>query len=82
MRIPIPPAFDRCLDWLAQWLLPPPKPIGVKLFGYAVTWLDLYVWGLAAAGGVALSLYFGDWLWLLATAVSMVLALMMFEWLF
>ena len=81
MQIPID-RFLKVVDWLAAWLLPPPKPIGIRLFGYAVTWLDVFVWGIAAVGGAALSLYYWHWLWFVATMASMIFAAMMFAWMF
>jgi hypothetical protein len=60
MKIRIPyrvwVAYDRGMNWCASWL-PPPKPIGLKIFGYEVTRLDVAV----LVGGVLISIASGLW---------------------
>jgi hypothetical protein len=74
-------ACDRSFTWLASWL-PPPTPIGVRLFGYRVTWLDLFL----VAGCIAITtgavLWYGAWHWGILAVLFFILAWMMVEWMF
>jgi len=75
MKIRIPKAYDRAMDWIAFHIMPPNKPTRLKIFGYIVTWLDLSVvaYGIAIATG--LSLIYGHWLfWFPATAFGLAFA--------
>ena len=75
MKIPIPRSYDRAMDWLAIHLIPPDKPIGLKLFGHAVTWADLATFaGYPSVMAIALTAWTGNWLWIPATALCMALA--------
>ena len=76
MRIPL--WYDRAMEWLAMHLLPPPKPTGLKLFGYAITQLDLAMlccgflialaalWWYSSIGWffIALALFAMMWIWM------------------
>jgi hypothetical protein len=74
MKIPIPKQYDRVMDWIAFHILPPDKPTGLRLFGHAVTWLELALVAYPTAGATALFLWTGDWLWFPAVAACMAFA--------
>ena len=63
--------YDRVMDWLANHVLPPPKPTGLVLFGYAVLWTDVGATVIAAAIPTALFLTDGNWWWFPAMALGM-----------
>jgi len=64
------------MDWIANRVMPPNKPSGLRLFGYNVTWLDLSLVGYPLAGAIALYLWSGEWLWFPAVALCMGLAIL------
>ena len=68
------------MDAIAFCLLPPPRPIGVKIAGHDVTLIEVALAGYTLVIGVGLWLWFGTWLWFLATVASMILAAIMLEW--
>ena len=74
MKIPIPKSYDTIMDWLAVHLLPPDKPIGLRLFAHSVTWLELALVAYPLAAAIALFLWTGDWLWFPAVAACMAFA--------
>jgi hypothetical protein len=80
MKIRIPRFYDRVMDWIAFHLLPPDKPTGLRLFGHAVTWLELALVAYPTVGAIALFLWSGNWLWFPAIVGSMALAVVVMGW--
>lgn len=78
MKIKIPRWFDQAMTWCAFHFLPPPRPIGIKIKGYAVTWTDVTVVVYCVAGATALYLWNGDWRWYPQMVFSMLLAWVLF----
>lgn len=78
MKIPIPKWYDTTMDWIAYYVMPPNKPSGLKLFGYAVTWTDVALVAYVSAMAIVLVLYTGNWLWLPAVALCMTLTWLIF----
>jgi len=74
VKIPIPRSYDRIMDWCALHFLPPPKPTGMRILGYSVTWLDLALFFYPAIAAGALWAWTGNWLWVPAVAFSMAFA--------
>lgn len=68
------------MDWIACHIFPPPKPTGLKIFSYEVTWLDLTTVFYTALFGVAAALWFSNWVMFLATILLSVYAWMIMEW--
>jgi hypothetical protein len=69
-------AYNRAMDWCASWL-PGPKPIGMKLFGYDVTRLDLTVAIGGILIGVMAAFWYGSWGWFF---IGVLLFAMMWIW--
>lgn len=65
------------MDWLARHLLPPDKPCGLRLFGYAITWLDLALIAYPTAAAIALYWWSGSWLWFPMMAGAMAFAVIL-----
>jgi len=80
MRIPIPAWYDKAMDAIATWLLPPPKPIGLRLFGNDIVWTDVALVAYPTAAALGLWWWSGNWLWLPAVAGTMALALVIWGW--
>jgi hypothetical protein len=58
-------AYNRVMDWLAMHLLPAPKPIGLKIYGYDVTRLDIAMVIQAIGIGLVAVWWYGSWGWFL-----------------
>jgi len=86
MRIRIPERvfrlYDRTMDAIAFAIFPAPRKIGLRLFGWEVTHLDLALVGYTLGIGIGLSLILANWLWLPATIAGMFLAAMLLAWFF
>jgi len=80
MKIRIPKSYDRVMDWCAVHFLPPPKPIGLRIKGYAVTALDVALVAYPTVAALGLWAWTGNWLWLPATAGGMAFAVVAFGW--
>jgi hypothetical protein len=68
------------MNWCAFHFLPPNKPIGIKLLGHQITWLDLALVVYPMMAAVVLFLWTGEWIWFLAIAGGMVLAIVIWGW--
>jgi hypothetical protein len=77
LKIRIPKSYDRVMDWCAVHFLPPDKPTGLRLFGHAVSWLDLALIAYPLAAAVALFVWTGSWWWFPAVALAMAFAAIM-----
>jgi hypothetical protein len=51
------------MDWIAFHLLPAPKPVGLKILGYAVTRLDIAVAIGGLLIGTAAAFWYGHPVW-------------------
>jgi hypothetical protein len=78
-RIPGYVYYDRAMNWCASWL-PEPKPVGLKVFGYDVTWLDIAM----VIGGLLIALsawfYYGNWLWFVKALCMFIGMWVLFFW--
>jgi len=68
------------MDWVACHVLPPDKPTGIHVRGYAVTWLDAAVFGYALAGAIGMFVWTGSWYSFPAVALCMAFAILVWGW--
>jgi hypothetical protein len=68
--------YDRTMDWCAGWL-PAPTPIGLRVFGYQVTKLDLALQVGALLIALAAVAWYGSWVWF---PIALLLFVMMWIW--
>jgi len=73
MKLRVPRQYDAVMDWVARHVLPPNRPIGLRVRGYDVTWLDLALVAYPTAAAIGLWAWTGSWLWLPAVALCMAL---------
>lgn len=74
IRIPAPiaRAFNFTMDWLARHLLPPPVPLGIRIWGYEPDWTDVGTLAWGVAGAAAMVIWTGNWWWVPAMAMTMI----------
>ena len=80
MKIPIPACYDKIMDWCAVHFLPPPRPTGLRLRGYDITYTDMALVAYPAVSALALWAWTGNWRWLPAIAGTMAMAWVIWGW--